>query len=176
MAVTSRETTAERLPWAGISEPTEGKRVLRWFERVVWHDREVCSHCFAPLRQTGEVVRNSWGHAVEVSEFQAAAEPGFDKEDPPASVASAIPLARERTTCGECGSVGGLAQSDTLAKHEATDRVPALIARLEALGHAVDTATVYQTVEQLKSDPDRADDDKRIFATAAGCGIKHARR
>lgn len=173
MAVTQQPTERERQPWAGISEDTEGKRILRWFERAIWHDRRTCSHCFAALRRVDELEKDDWGNVVQVSEYCEAAVEGFDKEDPPESVPSAIPLARERTTCGECGSVGGLAQSDPLSKQAAVDRVPALVTRLEERGHSVDLELVYATVRHLKSAADYQDDDKRVFAAAAGRGIKH---
>jgi hypothetical protein len=175
MAVTQPPDRSERqqYPWTGLAGESEGAKVETWFEQTIWMSPEICSHCFARLRTRSTVEKDDWGNVVEETVYAEAAVEGWDLEDPPGSAQSIHPLARERTTCGECGSVGGLASSDALPKAEAVDRVPELVARLEELGHVVDTDRVYRTVRRLKSDQDRSDDDKRVFATAAAMGIKY---
>lgn len=179
-------------PWTSLDGDTEGEKVETWFENVVWTKREICSNCFARLRTTSEIVVDDWDNAVEVTTHAEAAEQGQDvvskgrigvvtvrHDDGQVEGTthldehSAKYHSYERTACGECGSVGGLATSDALPKREAVDRVPALISRLEELGHAVDTGRVYRTVRHLKSIPERSDNDKRIFAAAAALGVKH---
>lgn len=176
MSVTPQPQTQDQsdsYPWTGLSGDTRGDRVEEWFERAIWHNSEICSHCFARLRTHSELERNDWGHVVEETEYHDAAVQGYDLEDPPADVPSVIPIARQRTTCGECGSVGGRAMSDAMSEGEAVDRVPALVERLRELGHAVEIECVYSAVRQLKSNEDYTDNDKRAFAAAAAVGIKH---
>lgn len=176
MAIAQQSTeTDEQRPWSDYADnkASRGERVEAWFEAVIWHSREVCSHCFTPLRRLATIERDHWGNAVEVSTLTEGAVRGFDHEPAPPTAMGSAPLARERTTCGECGSVGGLAMSDPLSEREAVDRVPALIGRLESLGHVVDAGEVYDAVRELKTDPERQANDKRIFATAAALGVMH---
>jgi len=177
-------------PWTSLKGDSEGEKVENWFERAIWHNRCICSHCFARLRTHSELERDDWGNIVEETEYDEAAIEAFDVEAKgvigtrtvrnddeqvvdvvPITTHSARYLAFERTACGECGAVGGLAQSGKLSKAEAVDRVPALIERLQELDHGVDVDEVYDAVRSLKSDPERQD-DKRIFATAAALGVK----
>ena len=174
MAIAQQQSeTAEQRPWSDYADnkASRGERVEAWFEAVIWHSREVCSHCFTPLRRLATIERDHWGNAVEVSTLTEGAVRGFDEVALDAH--GAITKHPERTTCGECGSVGGLAMSDPLSEREAVDRVPALIERLESLGHVVDAGDVYDAVRELKTDPERQANDKRIFATAAALGVIH---
>lgn len=193
MATTQQPAQQRELhPWTSLEGETEGEKVERWFENVIWTKREICSNCFARLRTTSEIVVDDWDNAVEVTTYADAAEKGQDvvskgrigvvtirHDDGQVQGTahlddhSATYHSYERTTCGECGSVGGLATSDALSKAEAVDRVPSLISRLQEAGHDVDVDRVYRATRYLKSLPDRSDNDKRIFATAAALGVKH---
>jgi len=183
---------SERQPWTSHAGETEGQKVETWFENVIWGDHEICSNCFTRLRTTSEIVVDDWDNVVEETTYADAAEEGYDvvatgrigtvtvrHDDGQVEgithrdTHTAKYNAFERTTCGECGSVGGLAASDALPKGEAVDRVPALVDRLRELGLTVDAAHVYRAVRHLKSHEDRTDDDKRVFATAAAMGVKH---
>lgn len=170
-ATHSVESHAQRQPWAGRPGKTAGQKLLAWFEDVIWHDRHVCSHCFQRLRRTADLEADEWGNIVTVSNRTDAAVHGHKLDHPPDTVVSDIPLARPRVTCGNCGSVGGLAQGDTLSEQAAVDRVPALIERVRERGHAIDEDVVYDVVRHLKTS-DYRNDDKRVFAAAVGVGIR----
>ncbi|WP_135302654.1 hypothetical protein [Haloarcula amylovorans] len=150
-----------------------GEVALEWFETLVWHDHEVCSECFSRLRRSDTVERDDWGREDTASWRTPSAVQGEELIDSPATIANAAPKAVPRTTCGECGSVRGLSQSDTLSKRDALDRVPALVERLQEAGYFVDVQRVYDVVAHLKSHPDHEADDKRIFAVAAAKGVQH---
>lgn len=158
-APTPKESVAKRADQA-----------LTFFEEAIWHNHEVCSHCFARLRKTSELQLDDWGNVVEETTYAAAATDGFDLEDPPETVASTHPLARERIVCEDCGSVGGLASGGNLSLDEAVERVPALVDRVQEAGYEIDVDVVYDTVRHLKSTDDYRNDEKRIFAVAAYLG------
>lgn len=178
MSQSTDTATGTPSPWDpfgsrwGDSDASRGERALDWFETLIWHDAQVCSECFARLKQSATDVRDDWGNEGTLSWRTESAELGEDLVEPPESVASVQPLPRQRTTCLECGSVRGLAQSDALTTQQAVDRVPALVERLQEAGYRVGVGVVYESVEHLKSDSERTDDDKRIFATAAAMGVQ----
>jgi len=155
----------------GPRNAADGERVLDWFESLVWHDHQVCSECFARLKQSAVDERDDWGNEGTLSWRTESSGLGEAHIEPPDTIASVQPLPKQRTTCLDCGSVKGLAQSDALSTQEAVDRVPALTERLQEAGYRVDVDRVYGVVRRLKSDPERTDNDKRIFATAAALGV-----
>ncbi|WP_135363459.1 hypothetical protein [Halosimplex halophilum] len=172
-----------------------GDRALAFFERRIWHDGHICSGCFARLRRSttdehgdwGETTEQTWrtDDAVDGHDVLAKGTVGVETTRHPADgkVTGTAPKREStstyhvvpRTTCGECGSVGGRAGSETLSTGEAIDRVPRLVERLREQGFAVDADRVFDVVRHLKTTPDRASDDKRIFATAAAMGVESAR-
>ena len=167
--------TSRRDPFGpawGPRNASRGERALDWFETLVWHDHQTCSECFARLKESATDVRDDWGNEGTLSWRTDSAELAEDHIEPPASIASVQPLPKQRTTCLECGSVRGLAQSDALSTQQAVDRVPALVERLQEAGYVVDVDRVYATVRDLKGNPEHTDDDKRIFATAAALGVQ----
>jgi len=171
MSMTQRPSGASA-PSPDSSPRTEkaAEDALDDFEDDIWHNGGVCSHCFARLRSYTELERNDWGHIVEETSYSQAAEEGFDLDDPAESVSSVYPLARERIVCGDCGSVGGLAASNTLSLDEAVDRVSPLVRRLREQGYSVNSDRVYSVVRYLKTQEEYRNDDKRIFAVAAYLG------
>ena len=159
-------------PRWGDRDASRGERALDWFETLVWHDHQVCSECFSRLKRSATDVRDDWGNEETLSWRTDQACMGEDLVEPPDSIASVQPMPKQRTTCLDCGSVGGLAQSDALATDAAIERVPALIERLREAGYRVVADTVYDTVRHLKGNPDHTDNDKRIFAAAAAQGVQ----
>jgi len=150
-----------------------GAHALRWFETMIWHDHAVCSECFARLKRSDIAERDHWGNEDTMSWRTESAVLGEDHIEPPASVANCAPMPESKTTCAECGSVRGLRQSDTLSKDAAINRVPALAARLQEAGYHVQTDHIYRAVAHLKSQRGQyAENDKRIFATAAALGVQ----
>ncbi|MDS0258583.1 hypothetical protein NDI56_04050 [Haloarcula sp. S1CR25-12] len=140
---------------------------MRWFEILIWHDHRVCSECFARLtRPDPEPGESAMEPRTETATL------GVDLIEPPASIANVAPMPEARTTCNECGSVRGLSQSETLSTSEATDRVPALAARLQEAGYHVKTDVIYRVVDHLKGLDRHTADDKRIFAIAAAKGVQ----
>ena len=153
-------------PDGGTDPSKRLEAAVDFIEDVAWHDHEVCSHCFSRLRSTSELELDDWGNVVEETTYADAATDGWDLEDSPETVANTQPLARKRIVCEECGSVGGLAQSDTLSLDEAVDRVPALVTRIREAGYQVDVNELYALVRKFKTSKHR-NDDKRAFAVAA---------
>ena len=152
-----------------------GEHALEWFEDEIWHDHRVCSNCFAALKATCwlEWTDNGKQKSTEDAWRTPDAELGEDLEDPPESVVSVQPKATSRTTCRQCGSVGGLSQRDPLDRQTARQCGLRLARRLGDRGYDVDEYELVAVVGQLKSDPERQADDKKIFATAAALGVKH---
>lgn len=156
---------------------TTGERALAFFEAVVWADRAICSNCFARVRRrTVDAAETDEGSVRRdgAAGWTQDAVRGEDLEAPPESAVGVKPLARSRITCGACGSVGAIAQWDTLSRREALERVPALVERVEERGYRIDAAVVRRAVRHLKSQPDHGADDKRVFATAVALGVDRA--
>lgn len=149
-----------------------GVHARAWFDAAIWTNPEICSECFARLKASS--LDGNGGRERHTTWRTPSATLGVAHEEPPDSVPSANPKARVRTTCGECGSVRGLHQSDTLSKSGALDRVKPLVARLQELEYDVDEDVVYDVVRRLKGDPERTADDKHVFATAAAFGVDRA--
>lgn len=148
-----------------------------FFDDAVWHNARVCSHCFARIRDGIEgQVETMDGRLVVVDEDWQAPDGvlGEAHEEPPDSVASVQPLPKARTTCGECGSVGGAAHYDTLSKADAVDRAEPLADRLVEQGYAVDTDAIYAALRRIKSDDAHEAHDKEAFAVAAALGVAKA--
>jgi len=171
-----------------------GDRALAFFERRIWHDRHICSHCFARLRRATTDARGDWGKDTEQTWRTDSVIDGYDviaksavgeqttrhpdgkvSGTEPKEITTATYVIVSRITCGECGSVGGKANTGTLSKREAVNRVPRLVERLREQGFAVDVDEVFDVVRTLKSSPDYESDDKHIFAAAAAMGIKEPR-
>ena len=169
---------------------------LSFFEDAVWHNPDVCSNCFARVkrryRATVETadgkehdVDDAWrtddASLGETSEFlrsrgtvtvrnEANAVVGTTGREP----ARGTTRHQARTTCDACGSVRAIKQTDTLAKTDALDIVPALVERLREQGHAVDADIVGDVVYELKSSERWEAYDKEIFAVAAALGVDKA--
>ena len=166
--------TADTAPAAPLPrDPARsGEHAVRWFETMIWHDHAICSECFARLKRSDTAERDDWGREDTMSWRTDSACLGEELIEPPATVANCAPKPEAKTTCAECGSVGGLSQSDTLSTSEAIDRVPALAARLQEAGYHVKTDVIYRAVDHLKGLDRHTADDKRIFAVAAALGVQ----
>lgn len=180
--MSTTHTSSEDLPAATPTldpdgDKTAGERALEWFEDVVWHDHRVCANCFARVRRSMEgTVTTPEGKRREVDESwrTTTAMLGEDLEPAPESAVGIKPLARPRTTCLECGSVGCRVAYDTLSVQEAIDRVPELVARIGEQGHRIDSGVVFDAVRHLKTHPTYQGDDKHVFAAAAALGADRA--
>lgn len=178
MSITS-ETHGEHRPKR--PRPPGGKldpeRVIDFFEDVIWHNPEVCAHCFARVRRRNQgTVTTRDGKRKEFDNLWRSpnATLGEDLDDPPEDVVGVQPLSKPRTTCEVCGSVGAISQADLLSEQEAADRVPALVERLREQGYSVDVDVLYDVVRHLKSEPEYRSDDKRVFAVAVALGVDRA--
>jgi hypothetical protein len=150
------------------------KRALRFFDGIVWRNPEVCSNCFARVRRrTVGVVATPEGRRIEIDDSWRTPDAflGTDLEDPPAEALGVQPLAKPRTTCLACGSVGALSTGDTLSRREALSRVPALADRIREAGYDVDGRKLRRIVRHLKSHEDYHGDDRRVFAAAAALAV-----
>lgn len=172
--------SASALPGAehdrGAAPANSLDRAVDFFEDAIWNNRHVCSNCFAQLqRRFHGTFQKRDGSTVEIDHVWRTddATLGETHEDPPDSVASVQPLARPRTTCTNCGSVGGAKQKNNLGADEARDRVPALVARLEDQGYQVSEHHADVAVARLKSIDRYTGYDKQIFAVAAALALKH---
>jgi|GEM_PF-1182012 len=171
-----------------------GDRALAFFERRIWHDGHICSGCFARLRRSETDQTDDWGNeetqtwrtddAVHGHDVLAKASVGTETvRHPDGQVEGTAPRYEStstyhiipRTTCGECGSVGGRADSGTLSIDEAIDRVPQLVERMREQGFAIDEDRVFDHVRHLKTSPDHSSDDKFVFAAAVAMGVESAR-
>jgi hypothetical protein len=171
-----------------------GGRALAFFERRIWYDGHICSSCFARLRRSETDQTDDWGNEETETWLTESAVDGHDvlakgtvgvetTRHPDGRVTGTAPKYETtstyhvvpKTTCGECGSVGGRAGSETLSTDAAIDRVPQLVERLREQGFAVDADAVFDHVRQLKTSPDHGSDDKHVFAAAAAIGVESAR-
>jgi hypothetical protein len=139
------------------------------FDRVVWSDPEVCNHCFNrfrtlttfddDLRHTATDVTPSGTYDYTTDEH--ANSPALRTHDP-------------RSTCGECGSVSGLAATNDLSKRESLGRVPELADRVREAGFDVNERAMRALIKKVKSRPDLQGRDREMFERTVRIGIEFA--
>ena len=148
----------------------------RAFERYLWTNPEVCSGCFTRVREVDEVDYGNTRHPRPYVDVKTTAQGtyGYDTVTPPATVVSRTPQHVPRIVCLDCGSVGALADDETLSKDESLSRVPAMHERLAEEGIDSNIEAMYTLVRKAKSNPNVVSKDREIFENAVALGIKHA--
>lgn len=166
------------------------------FSEHIWHNDEVCNHCFARVRRVEEATirvgtnnqkeldwehRDRTSHATldhdvestgTIGTIVARDDEGRAVGTEPRDTHSVTYQTSTRTTCLECGSIGCLATDATLSRRDALDRVDALVARLRELGFEVSEYWLRETVRHGKTSDKWQGFDKEIFAAAVKVGIR----
>jgi len=142
-----------------------------WFKQEILHDPRVCTSCFTAVRKTATDVVDEWGNTADHVERTDDTLRAFDHDDPPDTVVAIQPLARQRTTCRNCGSIGCTGVGDTMSRREMLRNVPRLLARLEERGHDPDEGTLRGVIRRHKTDSEFDGEDARIYAVAAALAV-----
>jgi len=151
---------------ASITDP------LDWFEREIIHDPAVCSHCFAEVRRV-HCDLDDWGDEQVSHERTETATMAYDLETPPETASSVQPLARLRTACLDCGSVGCRATDEALDRRELLQRVPTLTTRLQERGYDVRGVVLREAVRTAHQKRALAGDSTRLLAIASKVAVEH---
>jgi hypothetical protein len=161
------------------SSGSEAARALRRFDDLLFANPEVCSHCFARIRDHTEhtdAPANRLGtgnRPTETLERAGSGTVGQDVTDH--DEYGARQSYHGRTYCGECGSPGGTNLDHTTDKQTLRRRLDAIVRRLHEAGMRPDLATLYGAALSLKADPDHQGQDRELLATAVHLGLKHGR-
>jgi hypothetical protein len=158
---------------------SEASRALRRFDDLLFANPEVCSHCFARIRDHTEhtdAPANRLGtgnRPTETLERAGAGVVGQDVTDHDAY--GAKQSYHGRTYCGACGSPGGTNLDHTTDKQALRRRLDAIARRLHEAGHYPDLATLYGTALSLKAKPDHQGKDREVLAAAVHLALKRGR-
>jgi len=149
------------------------------FEQLVHFNHAICSNCFRRIKQDHRRVQAGIGahDAEDHDEFGTETVRDDDGKVIGTTVSGthgAVQSHPLRTTCEDCGSIGGRAEDATLSRREMLDRVGPLAARLREEGLAVDEFVIRYTVRKLKSRDALQGYDREIFERAVKLGVKHA--
>lgn len=147
-------------------------RALRFFDDLLFGNPEVCSHCFSRIRDHTEndpeqshQTLGTGNHPNETLERSGVGILGIDIED--MNEYGSQQSTRARTYCGECGTDRGKARGDHIHSWYDAQRIAdRLVRRLNEQGWYPDVDKLYNTIDHLKSQPDRQGQDREIFATA----------
>lgn len=161
------------------STTQRARRALRHFDDLLYASPEICSRCYARIRDRTEhdqdLARLGTGNRpAETLERAGAGTVGQDADD--VDGYGYRPQYRARTYCGACGSpggtdIGGWTRSlQQMRRH--TDNV---IRRLHERGYYPDVQAVYRAVERLKTQPEHQQRDRQIFAAAVAVGLRRGR-
>lgn len=147
-----------------------------WFDEVVFTNPEICSNCFARIRDRDENDTDTWGSGNRPESVLQRVGDGVVGHDCEVHDRyGAVRTYHSRTFCDQCGRKSGTARDDTLSKQEALGRVDALVRRLQEHGYAPAVERMYHAVGHLKSQPEYEAKDTEIFAAATAIGITHGR-
>jgi len=159
---------------------SRGNRALRLFDDLIFENPEICSTCFARIRDRTEHDASA-GHLgtgnrpTETLERAGSGTIGQDveiKDD-----YGAIRHYRARTYCGECGSPGGTADGARIAsRQQALRRTDHILRRLHEQGFYPDVDALYDTVAHLKRQPDRQGQDREIYAAGTYLALARGKR
>lgn len=157
------------------STDPRASRARRLFDDLLFQNPEVCSHCFARIRDREEhgepADRLGTGNRpTETLERAGAGELGQDVEDH--DTYGVRRSYHARTFCGECGRPGGRADDAHIASlQELRGRVDSIVRRLHEAGYFPSLRTLYGTVATLKQNPEHQGADTEILATAVFLAI-----
>jgi len=182
---TTQSTTEPRVQ----SDPADA------FDSAVWHNPEVCNHCFARVRDIDRAaIRVGKNNQRELDwEFREASEATELAHDidwkgthglvavrdddgrvvgvEPRGQHSAQIAVTPRLTCLECGSVGCRAVDETLSRRAALSRVGPLVARLREGGWTVNKRQLREAIRYYKTESRWQGYDSEAFAAAAKVAI-----
>jgi len=185
---------------AQIAEPRVQADPADAFERAIWHNPEVCNHCFARVRTVDRAAirvgkNNQRELEWEFSDATRETELAQDIDDKgttglrarrdedgrvvgvePRDTHSAQIAVTPRLTCLECGSVGCQATDETLSRRAALERVDALAARLREAGWTVNTRSLREAIRYYKSNDEWQGYDSEAFAAAVTVSVQPQRR
>lgn len=139
------------------------------FEELIWTNPEICSNCFARCKEIDEHNRplGARGDVTYPSQSTARTPDGVRGEDVKEhDEHGAMRTHPPRTACENCGSVGLLAQDNSLSREEALGRVDAIADRLEEDGWTIDRDRARSFVSILKRSESLTNLDWEIFAAA----------
>lgn len=140
------------------------------FDRLVERDGEVCNECFSRVSRNGGKRPMGRSPNKPAENFNRVLKRVVDKT----VVAGVIPNRHGRsqsTTCPRCEA----RMKDTLSKDETIEMMHNVVNRLEKRRIPFDRDTGYETVRQLKSDPDTsADPEQTMLRRGAQRGIRVA--
>ena len=155
------------------TDHTHGSEALKLFDELLFENPEICSSCFAKIRDREEHDTNTLGtgnRPTETLERAGTGTVGYDSRDLDAYGARQAMYAR--TYCGDCGSPGGRDDPQRIRSLQQLRRDCDRIARrLHELGYYPDVATLYRVAEHLKTEPDHQGRDREILAAAVALAI-----
>lgn len=147
---------------------------LERFDELLFENAEICSQCFARIRDREEHDTNTLGtgnRPTETLQRSGDGIAGHAIED-----INAYGTKRRYTTrtfCGECGSQSGRAIGDHIHSLQSLRHCLDNIARrLHETGFYPDLQTLYGTAITLKQKPDHQGKDREILAVATHLAIE----
>lgn len=146
------------------------REALERFDELLFESPEVCSRCFAKIRDRTEhdAAAGRLGTGNRPTETLERAGDGTIGQDVETKGAhGAKRVYHSRTFCSRCGATGGHAIGDEILSlqvlRSCCDRI---VRRLHERGYYPDLVRLYGTVATLKSQPDYQGRDREILATA----------
>lgn len=158
-------------PTDGADEQSRGKRALRLFDDLLFENPEICSCCFARIRDHtdhSDVSANRLGTGNRPTETLERAGSGVIGQDVELKDAyGAKRHYRARTYCGACGSPSGRADGQRIdSLQQARRRTDTILRRLHEAGYYPHIETLYDAIDHLKTQPDAQGKEREIYASA----------
>lgn len=161
---------------------SRAKRALRLFDDLLFENPEICSECYARIRDhtdLGDHAADRLGtnpnKPTETLERAGAGTVGQDCRD-----MDSYGVKRDyyaRTYCDDCGSPGGTTAGDTDHSLQTMLRNgDSIVRRLHELGWYPDVEAFYTALRTLKTDPDNQGRDRNIYAVAVYLALKRGRK
>lgn len=163
----------------GTTRQPRAQRALDRFDELLFDNPEICSHCFSRIRDRTEYSEEerrgaTLGTGNKPTETLERAGDGTLGQD--IREHNKYGTKREyypRTYCDNCGSPGGTADGSHIhSTQSALGCAYQIVRRLHEMGYYPDIHTLFETVEHLKSKPDKQGQDREIFATAVHLSIE----
>lgn len=141
---------------------------LDQFDDLLFENPEVCSRCFARIRDRETHDHQGLGTGnkpTETLERAGDGEVGYDLETKDGY--GELTATQVRTYCSKCGSPSGRASGDETAPLQTIKRrCDRIVRRLHDQGYYLNISQFYQLVEILKKRPDAQGRDRQILAIA----------
>lgn len=181
MSATATSTSSPVSDHSGISPRASARVVVEattprsLFDDLIFDNAEVCSDCFAKIRDETTNDTDGWGSGNQPGTVRQRVSDGeVAHDDDIHDDYGAIRSYHTATACGVCGQFHGRARDETLGRQAALSRLPTLIRRLHEQRLAVNVQAMYDAVSHLKSHPNYQGKDTEIFAAATWLGLKNA--